>query len=49
MTASSYLGLQVVELGGVVPGEAGAVIAVVDVALDAAGPIDSLEHDRGVG
>ena len=37
------LGLQVVELGRVVPGEARAVVAVVEVARLAARPVDALE------
>ena len=42
------VGAQVVELRGVVPGEARAVVAVVDVARLAAPAVDALEHDRGV-
>ena len=45
----AHLGLEIVELGRVVPGEARAVVAVVDVARLAAGPVDALEDDRGVG
>ena len=41
-------GVQEVELGGVVPREARAVVAVVDVALVARLAIEPLEHDRGV-
>ena len=42
------VGPQVVELRGVVPGEAGAVVAVVDVARLATPAVDALEHHRGV-
>ena len=45
----AHLGLQVVELGGIVPRHAGAVVAVVDEPL-AAGPfIDPFEDHSGVG
>ena len=40
---------QEVELGGVVPGKARAVVAVVDVALVARLAVDALEHDGRVG
>ena len=43
------VGLQVVELRGVVPGEARAVVAVIDVARLAARAVDALEDDGGVG
>ena len=49
MTASRTSALEVVELRGVVPRHAGAVVAVVDVALLAAPAVDALEHHRGVG
>ena len=39
---------QEVELGGVVPREAGPVVAVVDVALVAGLAVEPLEHDRGI-
>ena len=45
----AHVGLQVVQLRRVVPGEAGAVIAVVDVARLAAALVDALEDDRGIG
>ena len=44
----AHIRLEVVELGRVVPGEARAVVAVVDVARLAAGAVDALEDDRGV-
>ena len=43
------VGSQVVELGGVVPRHARAVVAVVDVAVVAGRGVDALEHDRRVG
>ena len=43
------VGLEVVELGGVVPREARPVVAVVDVAPLARRPVAPLEHDGGVG
>ena len=42
-------GIQVVELRGVVPGKAGAVVAVVDVAGFAAGFVAAAKDDGGVG
>ena len=42
------VGVEVVELGRVVPGHGGAVVAVVDVALLARGVVHPLEDDRGV-
>ncbi len=41
--------IEVVELGGVVPGEAGAVVAVIDVAGFAGGLVAAAEDDGGVG
>ena len=49
MTASRTSALRIVELGGVVPREARAVVAVVDVADVAGRRVAPLEHDRGVG
>ena len=43
------VGLGVVELGGIVPGEGGAVVAVVDVAGLAGGVVAQAEGDGGVG
>ena len=43
------IGLGVVELGGVVPGEAGAVVAVVDVAGGSVAMVAQAEGDGGVG
>ena len=48
MTCSRTAGIEEVELGGVVPREARAVVAVVDVALVAGLAVEPLEHDRGV-
>src|SRR5262245_17323686 len=45
----AYLGLEIVQLRGVVPREARAVIAVVDVARLAASTIDAFENDGGIG
>ena len=45
----AHLGLEEVELGGVVPGHARAVVAVVDVARRARPVVDALEDDGGVG
>ena len=42
-------GIQVVELRGVVPGKAGAVVAVVDVAGLAGGFVAAAKDDGGVG
>ena len=42
-------GIEVVELRGVVPGKAGAVVAVVDVAGFAAGFVAAAKDDGGVG
>ena len=42
-------GVEEVQLGGVVPREARAVVAVVDVALVAGLPVEALEDDRRVG
>ena len=42
------VGIEEVELGRVVPREARAVVAVIDVALVAAPAVEALEHDRGV-
>ena len=42
-------GVEVIELRGVVPGKAGAVVAVVDVAGFAAGFVAAAEDDGGVG
>ena len=42
------LGLEVVELGGVVPGKARPVVAVVDVALVAGPAVHALEDHSGV-
>ena len=48
MTCWRTAAIEEVELGRVVPREARAVVAVVDVALVAARPIDPLEDDRRV-
>ncbi len=45
----AHLGIEVVELRGVVPRERRAVVAVVDEALLAAPAVLPLEHDGGVG
>ena len=45
----AHRGIQVVELGGVVPGKAGAVVAVVDVAGLAGLAVAALEDDGGIG
>ena len=45
----AHLGDQVVELGGVVPGDAGAVIAVIDVAGTTSAALDQAEDHGGVG
>ena len=42
-------GIQVVELRGVVPGKAGAVVAVIDVARFAAGFVAAAKHHGGIG
>ena len=42
-------GVEEVQLGGVVPREARAVVAVIDVALVAGLPVEALEDDRRVG
>src|SRR6185369_3735977 len=42
-------GLQVVELRGIVPREAGAVVAVIDVSGVATPAIDTAKHDRCIG
>src|SRR5579871_2275203 len=43
------VGLGVVELGGVVPGKGGAVVAVIDVAGLAAGVMTEAERDGSIG
>ena len=45
----AHRGIQVVELRGVVPRKAGAVVAVVDVAGLAGGLVAALKDDGGVG
>ena len=42
------LGVEIVELGGVVPRHRGAVVAVVDETLVTGGAVDPFEDDRGV-
>ena len=44
----AHLGAQIVELRGVVPGKAGAVIAVIDIARLARPAITRLKHHRRV-
>ena len=48
MTCSRTAGSEEVELGRVVPREARAVVAVVDVALVAGPAVEALEHDGRV-
>ncbi len=43
------LGIEVVQLGGVVPGHTGGIVAVVDVLLAAGPVVHALEDHRGVG
>ena len=45
----AHLGVQIVQLSGVVPGHAGAVVAVVDIARAAVPVLDALEHHRRIG
>ena len=45
----AHLGIQIVELGGVIPGHAGAVVAVVDVARAAVAVVVILEYHGCVG
>ena len=45
----AYRGIEVVELRGVIPGEAGAVVAVIDVAGFAGGLVAAAEDDGRVG
>ena len=45
----AHRGVQVVELRGVVPGKAGAVVAVIDVARLAGAVVAAAEDDGGVG
>ncbi len=44
----AHVGREIVQLRGVIPGERGAVVAMIDVAHAARGRVHTLEHDRGL-